>query len=108
MRKQSESWWHAGSDSLIEPLESRTLMAGHGALEAIALKAPPPPGPTVTKLVTGLASGSGSTVGPNGDLFITEGATGRVLEINPRTGSVSTFADGLPPWLPHLGVLGAM
>jgi sugar lactone lactonase YvrE len=62
----------------------------------------------LTRLVTGLASGSGSTVGPGGDLYITEGATGRVLEIDPRSGEVSTFAEGLPPWLAHLGILGAM
>jgi hypothetical protein len=95
-----------GSTSWIEPLESRTLMAAHGAAESVAVKGAPSSGPTVTKLVTGLASGSGSTVGPNGDLYVTEGKTGKVLEVNPRTGAVSTFAEGLPPWIIGLG--GAM
>ncbi len=57
-------------------------------------------------LVTGLASGSGSTVGPDGALYVTEGATGRVLRVNPSTGQVTTFASGLPAWL--LGLGGAM
>ncbi len=43
--------------------------AAHGAQESLAPKAEPSPAPTVMKLVTGLASGSGSTIGPNGDLF---------------------------------------
>jgi hypothetical protein len=81
-------------------------MAAHGAQESLALKAAPSPAPTVMKLVTGLASGSGSTIGPNGNLFVTEGETGRVLEVNPRNGAVSTFAEGLPPW--QVGLGGAM
>ena len=59
-------------------------------------------------LVTGLASGSGSTVGPDGALYVTEGATGRVLRVNPRNGRVSTFASGLPPIVPAVGIGGAM
>jgi hypothetical protein len=104
MRTQSESRRFVGSNTWLEPLENRTLMAAHAAPESVALKSAPPSEPTVTKLVTGLAIGSGSTVGPNGDLFLTEGATGRVLEVNPRTGAVSTFADGLPTWvIPGIG-----
>jgi hypothetical protein len=108
MRKQFESRRPARSTGLIEPLESRTLMAAHGAMESIAPMAARSPGPTVTKLVTGLPSGLGSTVGPNGHLFLTEGKTGKVLEVNPRTGAVSTFAQGLPPWLSGVGEGGAM
>ena len=110
IRTQCESRRNAESNGWVEPLESRTLMAGHAVLDhaAAAMDRRPSPGPTVTKLVTGLPSGSGSTVGPNGDLFLTIGKTGQVLEVNPRTGAVSTFADGLPPWLPQLGFLGAM
>src|SRR4051794_34769679 len=86
IRTQCESRRQSGATSWIEPLENRTLMAAHGAAESVALKGAPSSEPTVTKLVTGLASGSGSTVGPNGDLYVTEGKTGKVLEINPRTG----------------------
>jgi hypothetical protein len=64
--------------------------------------------PTARLLVTGLASGSGSTIGPDGALYVTEGATGKVLRVNPRSGHVSTFAAGLPPIIPDVGIGGAM
>jgi sugar lactone lactonase YvrE len=68
--------------------------------------APGTDGPTATRLVAGLASGSGSTVGPDGQLYVTEGATGSVLRVNPRTGHVTTFASGLPRSI--IGIGGAM
>lgn len=67
---------------------------------------PPAAAPVVTQLVTGLASGSGSTVGPDGALYVTEGATGTVLRVNPDTGEVATFATGLPSSI--VGIGGAM
>ena len=67
---------------------------------------PPAPAPVVTQLVTGLASGSGSTVGPDGALSVTEGATGTVLRVDPDTGEVTTFASGLPSSI--IGIGGAM
>jgi hypothetical protein len=72
-----------------------------------ATSGPHPAEPEVTLLVSGLASGSGSTVGPHGDLYVTEGATGRVLRVDPRTGEVTTFASGLPPIIGP-GIGGAM
>jgi sugar lactone lactonase YvrE len=57
-------------------------------------------------LLTGLASGSGSTIGPRGALYVTEGAAGRVSRVNPRTGHITTFATGLPPSI--IGIGGAM
>jgi hypothetical protein len=36
------------------------------------------------------------------------GLTGRVLRVNPRNGHVSTFASGLPPINPAVGIGGAM
>jgi hypothetical protein len=59
-----------------------------------------------TLLVSGLAGGSGSTVGPDGALYVTEGSAGRVSRVDPRTGGVTTYADGLPPSI--VGVGGAM
>ena len=50
----------------------------------------------VTRLVSGLEGTSGSTVGPDGALYVTEGAAGRVSRVDPRTGEVTTFASGLP------------
>ena len=66
---------------------------------------PPPAEPTAALLVSGLEEGTtGSTVGPGGDLFVTQGATGSILRVDPRTGEVSTFASGLPTAIiPGLG-----
>ena len=61
---------------------------------------------TKTRLVTGLAGGSGSTVGPDGALYVTEGLAGRVSRVDPQTGSVTTYASGLPPSI--IGIGGAM
>jgi len=72
----------------------------------MAPSAPATASPSATRLVTGLASGSGSTVGPDGALYVTEGAAGRVSRIDPQTGGVTTFASGLPPSIVGLG--GAM
>jgi hypothetical protein len=64
--------------------------------------------PVVTRLVTGLANaaGSGSTIGPDRALYVTESTAGRVVRIDPNTGAVTTFASGLP--LPIRAVGGAM
>jgi hypothetical protein len=63
---------------------------------------------TKTRLVTGLAGGSGSTVGPDGALYVTEGLAGRVSRVDPRTGAVTTYASGLPPLLAGVGIGGAI
>jgi hypothetical protein len=49
-----------------------------------------------TLLVGGLQGSFGSTVGPDGNLYVTEAAAGRISRIDPNTGQVSTFASGLP------------
>lgn len=59
-----------------------------------------------TRLVSGLEGGSGSTVGPDGALYVTEGSAGRVSRVDPDTGDVTTFASGLPPSI--VGIGGAM
>jgi len=61
---------------------------------------------TATLLVTGLEGGSGSTIGPGGALFVTEGAAGRISRVDPKTGDVTTFASGLPAAI--VGIGGAM
>ena len=64
-------------------------------------------GPTATLLVTGLDTGlesaKGSTVGPDGALYVTEGAAGRISRVDPLTGEVTTFASGLPPAIISIG-----
>src|SRR6266487_6452926 len=70
---------------------------------------PPCEEPTATRLVTGLQGATGSTVGPDGALYVTEGAVGRISRVDPQTGEKTTFASGLPQRLPiGLSVGGAI
>ncbi len=75
---------------------------------------PPAAEPVVTNLVTFAAPGcegtcgSGSAVGPDHALYVTDGKAGSVLRIDPRTGAVSTFATGLPPQIAAVGLGGAI
>jgi hypothetical protein len=61
-----------------------------------ATTGPPSGGPTPTQLVTGLEGGAGSTIGPDGALYVPESAAGRISRVDPKTGAVTTFASGLP------------
>jgi sugar lactone lactonase YvrE len=55
-----------------------------------------------TLIASGLDDPCGSTVGPDGYLYVAEGGAGRIARINPTTGQAATFASGLPtcpfPW----------
>lgn len=47
-------------------------------------------------LASGLQGSAGSTIGPDGALYVTEGAAGKISRIDPKSGTVTTFASGLP------------
>jgi len=56
-------------------------------------------GPEVSRLAS-FGDGSfvtGSTIGPHGALYVTDGSAGNVLRIDRRSGRVTTYATGLPP-----------
>ena len=59
-------------------------------------------------LASGLAGGSGSTIGPDGALYVPENAVGRIARVDRRTGAVTVFASGLPPLNPGIGIGGVM
>jgi len=59
--------------------------------------------PTAAVLVTGLEGASGSTIGPGGALYVTEGAAGRISRVDPKTGGITTFASGLPTAIVGIG-----
>jgi sugar lactone lactonase YvrE len=89
------------------------LLAATACAAALAL----PSGPAVaahhaschtavapTTLASGLGTTFGSDVGPDGALYVADGAGGRILRVDPRTGATSTFVDGLPTQVvPGLG-----
>jgi sugar lactone lactonase YvrE len=62
--------------------------------------------PNPTLLVSGIGGASGSTIGPGGALYVTDGASGEILRVDPDTGIVTTFASGLPQSL--IGIGGAI
>ena len=62
-------------------------------------------GPAATRLVTGLEGAMGSTIGPDGALYVTEGAAGRISRVDPQTGEKTTFASGLPTAILTIGGL---
>jgi hypothetical protein len=82
------------------------MMLAVGLFAASA--APPSGGPTATRLVTGLEGAMGSTIGPDGALYVTEGAVGRISRVDPQTGEKTTFASGLPRAIPAIGIGGAI
>ena len=64
-------------------------------------------GPSLTHLVHfGSGLGSGSTIGPDGALYVTDGTAGSVKRIDRHTGALSVYATGLPPRV--LGIGGAV
>ena len=51
---------------------------------------------------------TGSTIGPGGDLFVTESVTGSIWRINTKTGEKSLYASDLPKMNPLIGLGGVM
>ncbi len=72
-----------------------------------ASAAPPSEGPNATSLVTGLQELQGSTVGPGGALFVTAPLTGSIWRVDPKTGTVTLFASGLPARIPDPYFIGS-
>lgn len=66
------------------------------------------PRSAASRLVASLESGAGSTIGPDGALYVTQPTAGKVARIDRRTGKVTTYVDGLPPLIQGVGVGGAM
>ena len=69
------------------------------ALPVSVLSADDGRGPVVTPLAEFGSDDfvTGSTIGPDGALYVTDGVAGAVLRIDGGTGDVSPYADGLPP-----------
>jgi hypothetical protein len=78
--------------SRVRPVLAALAVLSLGTTAAVAQSG----GPVATRLVSGLEGAVGSTVGPDGALYVTEGTAGRISRVEPKTGTVSTFATGLP------------
>lgn len=62
-----------------------------------AAAAPAGAAPSAPQLLyDGLTPGSGSTVGPDGALYVNEPVNGTIVRVDPSTGASSTYADCLP------------
>src|SRR5436190_4736299 len=59
-------------------------------------------------LFGGLGSGSGSTVGPDGALYLNDPVNGAIVRVDPSTGASATYADCLPAQIPGVGLGGGM
>jgi len=88
-------------NSILVALATGSLVWLAGASPAVAQRTP-----TATLLASGLQGPIGSTIGPDGALYVPEGPIGRVSRVDLDTGAVTTFASGLPAQLIPLG--GAM
>jgi hypothetical protein len=75
-------------------------------LPSAATAAGPSGDATAYRLVVGLQGGSGSTIGPDGALYVTESAAGKITRVDPRTGAATTYASGLPALIPAVGFGG--
>jgi sugar lactone lactonase YvrE len=64
--------------------------------------------PQAVELASGLDRGAGSTLGPDGALYVTEPTGGRIWRVDPTTGEVTRFAGGLPLPILETMVGGAM
>jgi hypothetical protein len=91
-----------------------TLLTAAVAVVSVTVAAPAAPaaaGPTrdatrVHVLASGLEGALGSTIGPDGALYVVEGIAGRVTRIDRHTGARRTIVDALPKRVVDIG--GAM
>jgi hypothetical protein len=82
--------------------------AWNGLVPLLAVCALALPQTAQAQLASGLAGSVGSAVGPDGALYVPESAVGRITRIDPKTGAMSTFAEGLPSTLPGVPLGGAV
>lgn len=84
-------------------MKTRFRPALAAALLALAIPLTATAQPTL--LASGLQGTQGSAIGPDGALYVTEGAVGRLTRIDPQTGAATTVASGFP--LAAIGIGGA-
>jgi hypothetical protein len=73
---------------------------------AAAMKSPAV-APDATLLTSGLKELQGSTIGPDGALYVTAPLAGSIWRVDPKTGTATLFATGLPQRIPGLYYIGS-
>jgi hypothetical protein len=67
----------------------------------------PTAAPAATLLATGLEELQGSTIGPDGALYVTAPLAGSIWRVDPKTGAATLFTTGLPKRIPGLYYIGS-
>lgn len=90
------------SIALVAALALTLVVPGSGVWAA---EKSAPAAPKVTVLDSSALSGqgSGSTIGPDGALYVTNGIDGTLVRIHPRTGAATVVGSGLPPRVVDIG-----
>jgi len=97
---------------LVATVTAALALTSTGSASGAGRRAPHEP--VVRKLTTFAAPGcvggcgSGSAIGPDGALYVTDGPGGRVLRVDRRSGVTTTYAGGLPQAIPGVGIGGAI
>ena len=96
------------AEVIMRPSRTVLLLAGAVVMSCVlsapsAANASPSAQPRVQPLVSGLQGSLGSTVGPDGALYVAEGVAGQISRIDPRNGHRSIFASGLPKRVAPVG-----
>ncbi|MCR2764131.1 ScyD/ScyE family protein [Microbacterium sp. zg.B48] len=60
-------------------------------------------GPVVSLIASGMQGTIGSTIGPDGALYVAEGKAGQITRVDVRTGEKTAYATGLPITVLPLG-----
>ena len=84
------------------------LVVGGFASAERAGAAKPAGAPTVQLLKSGLQGTIGATIGPDGALYVAEGAIGQITRVDTTTGAATPFATGLPGRFPGVPLGGVM
>jgi hypothetical protein len=91
---------------------SSVIIAAVSAVSAASVYVAGPAAATTTTtsrvhlLASGLDGALGSTIGPDGALYVVEGVAGKITRINRHTGARRTIVDALPKRVAEIG--GAM
>jgi hypothetical protein len=75
------------------------------AIGTTARAAGPPPLPPTTAVIADdvIPGANGSTIGPDGALYVTASDTGQILRVDTTTGAASVYASGLPTRVAPIG-----